>query len=62
MFEIVAVNNEEFRKVLKKIHNIEGVGSTDSFISSGSALSENISLLLCFKTDFQLLQIKILVS
>jgi Lrp/AsnC family transcriptional regulator for asnA, asnC and gidA len=44
--KIVAVNNEEFRKVLyEKIHNIEGVGSTDSFISFGSAFQKNISLL-----------------
>ena len=44
--KIVAANNEEFRKVLyEKIHNIEGVGSTDSFISFGSAFQKNISLL-----------------
>ena len=43
--KIVATNNEEFRKVLyEKIHNIEGVGSTDSFISFGSAFQKNISL------------------
>ena len=44
--KIVAANNEEFRKVLyETIHNIEGVGSTDSFISFGSAFHKNISLL-----------------
>lgn len=44
--KIVAANNEEFRKVLyEQIHNIEGVGSTDSFISFGSAFQKNISLL-----------------
>lgn len=44
--KIVAANNEEFRKVLyETIHNIEGVGSTDSFISFGSAFQKNISLL-----------------
>lgn len=44
--KIVAPNNEEFRKILyEKIHNIEGVGSTDSFISFGSAFQKNISLL-----------------
>ncbi|MFE3870101.1 Lrp/AsnC family transcriptional regulator [Flavobacterium sp. ZS1P70] len=43
--KIVAANNEEFRKVLyEQIHNIEGVGSTDSFISFGSAFQKNISL------------------
>ncbi|PRZ25188.1 Lrp/AsnC family transcriptional regulator [Flavobacterium granuli] len=44
--KIVSANNEEFRKVLyEKIHNIEGVGGTDSFISFGSAFQKNITLL-----------------
>lgn len=44
--KIVAANNEEFRKVLyEKIHNIEGVGGTDSFISFGSAFQKNVTLL-----------------
>ena len=44
--KIVAYNNEEFRKVLyEQIHNIEGVGSTDSFISFGSAFEKNVHLI-----------------
>ena len=44
--KIVAANNEEFRKVLyEQIHNIEGVGSTDSFISFGSAFERNYPLI-----------------
>ena len=36
--KIVARNNEDLRKILyEQIHNIEGVGSTDSFISFGAA-------------------------
>jgi len=43
--KIVALNNEEFRKVLyDKIHYIEGVGSTDSFISFGSVIDKNIPI------------------
>jgi len=41
--KIVAANNEELRKVLyEQIHNIEGVGGTDSFISFGSAFEKNL--------------------
>ncbi|WP_136668465.1 Lrp/AsnC family transcriptional regulator [Flavobacterium sp. H122] len=44
--KIVASNNEEFRKILyEKIHVIEGVGSTDSFISFGSAFEKNIPVI-----------------
>ncbi|MES2544889.1 MAG: Lrp/AsnC ligand binding domain-containing protein [Bacteroidota bacterium] len=44
--KIIAANNEEFRKILyEKIHIIEGVGGTDSFISFGSAFQKNITLL-----------------
>ncbi|AMA49994.1 MULTISPECIES: Lrp/AsnC family transcriptional regulator [Flavobacterium] len=44
--KIVATNNEEFRKILyEKIHIIEGVGSTDSFISFGSAFEKEIPIL-----------------
>lgn len=44
--KIVATNNEEFRKILyEKIHVIEGVGSTDSFISFGSAFEKSIPVL-----------------
>ena len=36
--KIAAINNEELRKILyEQIHQIEGVGSTDSFFSFGSA-------------------------
>ncbi|MCC9019861.1 MULTISPECIES: Lrp/AsnC family transcriptional regulator [Flavobacterium] len=41
--KIVAVNNEELRKILyEQIHQIEGVGSTDSFFSFGSAFEKNL--------------------
>ncbi|MFK6999737.1 Lrp/AsnC family transcriptional regulator [Flavobacterium oreochromis] len=44
--KIVATNNEEFRKILyEKIHVIEGVGSTDSFISFGSAFEKEMPIL-----------------
>lgn len=40
--KIVAANNEELRKVLyEQVHQIEGVGSTDSFFSFGSAFEKN---------------------
>lgn len=40
--KIVAQNNEELRKILyEQIHQIEGVGSTDSFFSFGSAFEKN---------------------
>ncbi|OCB74799.1 Lrp/AsnC family transcriptional regulator [Flavobacterium crassostreae] len=41
--KIVAPNNEELRKILyEQIHQIEGVGGTDSFISFGSAFEKNL--------------------
>lgn len=41
--KIVAANNEELRKVLyEQVHQIEGVGSTDSFFSFGSAFEKNL--------------------
>ncbi|MBO9584356.1 MAG: Lrp/AsnC ligand binding domain-containing protein [Flavobacterium sp.] len=41
--KIVAANNEELRKILyEQIHQIEGVGSTDSFFSFGSAFEKNL--------------------
>ncbi|CAA9198638.1 Lrp/AsnC family transcriptional regulator [Flavobacterium collinsii] len=41
--KIVAINNEELRKILyEQIHQIEGVGSTDSFFSFGSAFEKNL--------------------
>ncbi|WP_428229865.1 Lrp/AsnC family transcriptional regulator [Flavobacterium sp.] len=41
--KIVAENNEELRKILyEQIHQIEGVGSTDSFFSFGSAFETNL--------------------
>ncbi|MDI9309485.1 MAG: Lrp/AsnC family transcriptional regulator [Limnohabitans sp.] len=44
--KVVAANNEEFRSILyEKIHVIEGVASTDSFISFGSAFDKNIPVL-----------------
>ena len=43
--KIVAKNNEELRKVLhEQIHYIEGVGSTDSFISFGTAFEKNVGV------------------
>ena len=43
--KIVAENNEELRTILyEKIHKIEGVGSTESFISFGAAFEKNISV------------------
>jgi Lrp/AsnC family transcriptional regulator for asnA, asnC and gidA len=41
--KIVAKNNEELRKILyEQVHNIEGVGSTDSYISFGAAFENNM--------------------
>ncbi|KAF2341862.1 MULTISPECIES: Lrp/AsnC family transcriptional regulator [Flavobacterium] len=41
--KIVAANNEELRKILyEQVHQIEGVGSTDSFFSFGSAFEKNL--------------------
>jgi len=41
--KIVSSNNEELRKVLyEQIHQIEGVGSTDSFFSFGAAFEKNL--------------------
>jgi Lrp/AsnC family transcriptional regulator for asnA, asnC and gidA len=41
--KIAAINNEELRKILyEQIHQIEGVGSTDSFFSFGSAFEKNL--------------------
>lgn len=43
--KIVAESNEELRTILyEKIHKIEGVGSTESFISFGVAFEKNISV------------------
>ncbi len=43
--KIVAENNEELRTILyEKIHKIEGVGSTESFISFGTAFERSISV------------------
>ena len=43
--KIVAENNEELRTILyEKNHKIEGVGSTESFISFGAAFEKNISV------------------
>ena len=43
--KIVAKNNEDLRKILyEQIHNIEGVGSTDSFISFGAAFEKNVNI------------------
>ena len=43
--KIVAENNEELRKILyEHIHQIEGVGSTDSFFSFGSAFEKNVPI------------------
>ncbi|GAA3744311.1 MULTISPECIES: Lrp/AsnC family transcriptional regulator [Flavobacterium] len=43
--KIVAANNEELRKILyEQIHQIEGVGSTDSFFSFGSAFEKNLPI------------------
>lgn len=43
--KIVAINNDELRKILyERIHQIEGVGGTDSFFSFGSAFEKNIPL------------------
>jgi Lrp/AsnC family transcriptional regulator for asnA, asnC and gidA len=45
LVKIIAENNEELRIVLyEKIHQIEGVGSTESFFSFGSAFEKNISI------------------
>jgi Lrp/AsnC family transcriptional regulator for asnA, asnC and gidA len=41
--KIVAHNNEDLRKILyEQIHLIDGVGSTDSFISFGMAFQKNV--------------------
>jgi Lrp/AsnC family transcriptional regulator for asnA, asnC and gidA len=43
--KIVAESNEELRTILyEKIHKIEGVGSTESFISFGTAFEKSISI------------------
>ncbi|MDQ6530896.1 Lrp/AsnC ligand binding domain-containing protein [Flavobacterium sp. LHD-85] len=43
--KIVAANNEELRKILyEQVHQIEGVGSTDSFFSFGSAFEKNLPI------------------
>jgi len=43
LIKIVARNNDELREILyKHIHTIEGVGSTDSFISFGQVFERNI--------------------
>jgi len=43
LLKIIAKNNEDLREILyEKIHTIEGVGSTDSFISFGEAFSRNL--------------------
>ena len=43
--KIVAKNNEDLRKILhEQIHYIEGVGSTDSFISFGLAFEKNVGV------------------
>ena len=41
--KIVSINNEELRKILyEQIHQIEGVGSTDSFFSFGAAFDKSL--------------------
>jgi Lrp/AsnC family transcriptional regulator, regulator for asnA, asnC and gidA len=41
--KIVARNNEDLRKILyERIHKIEGVGGTDSFISFGAAFEKDL--------------------
>lgn len=43
--KIVAANNEELREILhEQVHQIEGVVSTDSFFSFGSAFEKNVPL------------------
>ncbi|MBA3704815.1 MAG: Lrp/AsnC ligand binding domain-containing protein [Bacteroidetes bacterium] len=43
--KIVAESNEELRTILyEKVHKIEGVGSTESFISFGTAFEKNFSI------------------
>ncbi|MGQ0826973.1 MAG: Lrp/AsnC family transcriptional regulator [Bacteroidota bacterium] len=43
--KIVAENNEELRSILyEKIQKIEGVGSTESFISFGAAFEKNLTI------------------
>ena len=43
--KIVAEDNEDLRSIVyDKIHKIEGVGSTESFISFGEAFEKNISV------------------
>lgn len=43
--KIVAEDNEDLRTIVyDKIHKIEGVGSTESFISFGEAFEKNISV------------------
>lgn len=45
LIKIVAKNNEHLRQVLyDRIHPIEGVGSTDSFISFGNVFEKNLPL------------------
>lgn len=41
--KIVAKDNEDLRRILyEQVHRIEGVGSTDSFISFGLAFDKNL--------------------
>jgi Lrp/AsnC family transcriptional regulator, regulator for asnA, asnC and gidA len=43
--KIVAADNDDLRSIVyDKIHKIEGVGSTESFISFGEAFEKNISV------------------
>lgn len=43
--KIVAANNDDLRAILyEQIHQIEGVGSTDSFFSFGSAFEKNVPI------------------
>ncbi len=45
LIKIVARNNEDLRRILyENIHNIEGVGSTDSFISFGTAFEKGLPI------------------
>jgi Lrp/AsnC family transcriptional regulator, regulator for asnA, asnC and gidA len=45
LLKIIAKNNDDLRVILhEQIHAIEGVGSTDSFISFGEAFSKNLNV------------------
>ncbi len=45
LLKIVAKNNDDLRIILhEQIHAIDGVGSTDSFISFGEAFSKNLNV------------------